>query len=127
MKIAVGLGNQMPLEKEIELTKIAAKSGLYGVSIAEHVGLSSNDVFASASILSQHSSQMTLIANSVNQYTRHPIALAMAAHTVAAANGGRFILGLGTGADDSLKKMRIGDKSTITWQVCLLTSFGSSS
>lgn len=107
MKIAAGFGNQTPLEKEIELTKLTEESGLYGVSISEHVGISSNDVFASASLLSRYSRNMTLIANSVNQYTRNPISLAMAANTAAAANDGRFILGLGTGADDSLQKMGV--------------------
>lgn len=114
MKIAVGLGDQTPLDKEIELTKAAAKSGLYGVSIAEHIGLSSNDVFASMCVLSQHSHGMTLIANSVNQYTRHPISMAIATNTATIANEGKLILGLGTGAGDSLKKMRIDDSNSLS-------------
>ena len=57
---------------------------------------------------------MTLIANSVNQYTRHPINMALATHTATIANQGKVILGLGTGAGDSLKKMRIDDSHSLS-------------
>jgi len=114
MKFALGLGNQTPIENEIVLTQEAERLGLFGVAIAEHIGMSANDVFSSVSLLSQKIHDIHFIANSVNQYSRHPITIAMAATTAAEATGGKFILGLGTGAGDSLKLMGISDASTLS-------------
>ncbi len=114
MKFVVGLGNQTPIENEIDLTREAERVGLFGVAIAEHIGLSSNDVFASVSLLSQKVQDIHFLANSVNQYSRHPITVAMAAITATEATAGKFILGLGTGAGDSLELMGVDDISTLS-------------
>jgi 5,10-methylenetetrahydromethanopterin reductase len=114
MKFALGLGNQTPIESEIVLTQEAERLRLFGVAIAEHIGLSSNDVFSTVSLLSQKVQNVHFMANSVNQYSRHPITIAMAATTAAEATSGKFILGLGTGAGDSLKLMGIPDASSLS-------------
>src|SRR5579872_1278582 len=115
MKFVLGLGNQATIENSLPLTREVAKLGLHGVSIAEHIGLSVNDVFAMVCLLAEETGgDICFLANSVNQFSRHPISIAMAATTAAQGSNGKFILGLGTGAGDSLKKMGIDESRSLS-------------
>ena len=113
LRLFLQLGSSYDLPRIMELAKRAEESGFYGVALAEHVGASSEDVMVAMGALSQVCKKIKLLTNLINHHPRHPVVLAMAASTLSAASNGRFILGLGTGAADSLQSLNVDDEHPI--------------
>jgi 5,10-methylenetetrahydromethanopterin reductase len=95
-------------QNAIKTAQKAQQNGFYGVSIPEDAG-SSDDALITVAAISQRCENLHFITNLVNHHTRHPVILGMAASTLARLTSGKFALGLGTGAPETLKAMNVQD------------------
>lgn len=101
MRFSLRLNNDTAPDTFVELTEVAEAAGFHQVWI-------SNDLFLrSAPVLLAHAahrtSRLQLGTGIMNPYSVHPAELAMVANTLQEVTGGRFLLGLGAGAEDFLR------------------------
>ena len=94
----------------IQLGNRALKAGYWGVSFAEELENCNTDVFLAIGAMSQECDGLGFMTNVVNQFSRHPVALAVAALASCEAASGRFILGVGSGSPSTLSALEISDK-----------------
>jgi 5,10-methylenetetrahydromethanopterin reductase len=101
MRFSLRLNNDTAADTFVELTEVAEAAGFHQVWV-------SNDLFLrSAPVLLAHAAHRTstiqLGTGIMNPYSVHPAELAMLATTLQEVTGGRFLLGLGAGAEDFLR------------------------
>jgi alkanesulfonate monooxygenase SsuD/methylene tetrahydromethanopterin reductase-like flavin-dependent oxidoreductase (luciferase family) len=98
MKPLLGLRGETDLNRMAELAKDARKAGFWGIALSEDLENAGPDVFVTIAALATKFPEMGFMTDVVNQYSRHPVALAGAALSSMDLMGDRFILGLGPGS-----------------------------
>jgi 5,10-methylenetetrahydromethanopterin reductase len=101
MRFSLRLNNDTDPATFLELAEVAERAGFDQLWV-------SNDLFLhSAPVLLAHAasrtSRLQLGTGIMNPYSVHPAELAMMAATLQEVTGGRFLLGLGAGAEDFLR------------------------
>lgn len=101
MRFSLRLNNDTAPDAFLELAELAEAAGFHQVWV-------SNDLFLrSAPVLLAHAAHRTssiqLGTGIMNPYSVHPAELAMLATTLQEVTNGRFLLGLGAGAEDFLR------------------------
>jgi alkanesulfonate monooxygenase SsuD/methylene tetrahydromethanopterin reductase-like flavin-dependent oxidoreductase (luciferase family) len=81
-----------------QLATRASKAGFWGIALSEDLENSGPDIFVTIAALSERCPEMGFMTDVVNQYSRHPLALAGATLSCIDLIGGRFILGVGPGS-----------------------------
>ncbi|WP_067668607.1 TIGR03564 family F420-dependent LLM class oxidoreductase [Nocardia miyunensis] len=92
MHIGVNVGGTPPFEEILATVRAAGELGLDSVSFNQVLGW---DVLTLAGVAGREAPGLEVITAVVPTYSRHPVALAQQALTVAAATGGRLVLGVG--------------------------------
>ena len=92
MRIGVNIGGTPPFEEMMATVRAVAAAGLDGVYFNQVLGW---DVLTLAALAGRAAPGLEVGTAVVPTYSRHPVALAQQALTVAAANGGRLVLGVG--------------------------------
>ena len=100
MRFSLRLNNDVDPATYVELAEVAERAGFHQLWV-------SNDLFLrSAPVLVAHAASRTstlqLGTGIMNPYSVHPAELAMMATTLQEVTGGRFLLGLGAGAEEFL-------------------------
>jgi 5,10-methylenetetrahydromethanopterin reductase len=113
MRPILGLRGQTDISKMIELGNKARASGYWGVSLSEDLENCNTDVFLTIGVLSQKCEGLGLMTSVVNQYSRHPVSLAVAALMASQVSNGKFILGLGSGSPATSLALSIDDRRTL--------------
>ncbi len=100
MKFSVRFTNDLPLADYPRLARAAEEAGFDQFWVSDDLFWRSAPVILSrVALATEHIRIGTCI---VNPYTLHPAEMAMAAATLDELSGGRFLLGLSSGADDFL-------------------------
>ncbi len=97
----------------VDLANSARTAGFYGVSLPEDLENCSADVFLTFGALSQRCKDLTFLTSAVNQYSRHPVALGVAALQCYEMCGGRFILGLGSGSPSTMNALSLDGRAPL--------------
>ncbi len=84
-----------PLRDLLSVVEAGDRAGLDSVWLAEHATY--RDALVTAASVLHSSESVRVIPGPINPYTRHPVAIAMAAASLAEIRGGRVGLQLGTG------------------------------
>jgi 5,10-methylenetetrahydromethanopterin reductase len=105
VKFSLRLNNDLPLELYPRLARAAEDAGFAQFWVSDDLFLRSAWVILSSVALA--TSRIQIGTCIVNPYTLHPAEMAMAAATLDELSGGRFVLGLSSGADDFLSWVRI--------------------
>ena len=92
MRIGVNIGGTPPFEEILATVRAVAGAGLDGVYFNQVLGW---DVLTLAALAGRAAPGLEVGTAVVPTYSRHPVALAQQALTVAAATGGRLVLGVG--------------------------------
>lgn len=100
LRTSIRLNNDLAPGAFADLAQVAERAGFDQVWY-------SNDLFLNAApvvlaLAAQRTSRVMLGAGIMNPYSVHPAELAMMAATLQEVSGGRFLLGLGAGAEDFL-------------------------
>ncbi len=98
LKPLLSLRGQTDFSRMIDLARRASKAGFWGIALSEDLENSGPDVFVTIAALSERCPEMGFMTDVVNQYSRHPVALAGAALSCIDLLGDRFILGVGPGS-----------------------------
>jgi F420-dependent oxidoreductase-like protein len=94
MKLSLYVGETRDLERSLEAIVESERRGLHGVWLPGGLALDSLTILALAC---GRTERIRLGAGIAYAWPRHPLVLAQQAVTIAAASGGRFELGIGTG------------------------------
>ena len=94
MKLSLYVGETRDLARSLTAIADAERRGLHGVWLPGGLALDSLTVLALAA---ERTERIRLGAGIAYAWPRHPLVLAQQALTLAAASGGRFELGIGTG------------------------------
>jgi 5,10-methylenetetrahydromethanopterin reductase len=108
MRFSVRLNNDLPLGQYAELARAAESAGFDQFWVSNDLFLRS--VWVILSHVAAVTSRIQLGTCIVNPYTMHPAEIAMAAATLDELSGGRFCLGLSSGASDFLQWVGIEPK-----------------
>jgi 5,10-methylenetetrahydromethanopterin reductase len=100
VKFSLRLNNDLPTELYPRLARAAEAAGFDQFWVSDDLFLRSAWVILSSVAEATHRIQIGTCI--VNPYTLHPAEMAMAAATLDELSGGRFVLGLSSGADDFL-------------------------
>jgi alkanesulfonate monooxygenase SsuD/methylene tetrahydromethanopterin reductase-like flavin-dependent oxidoreductase (luciferase family) len=91
-----------------KLAMDASNGGFWGIALSEDLENFGPEVFATIAVLSERCPEMGFMTDVVNQYSRHPLALAGAALSCTDLIGqDRFILGLGPGSPSTSQALGI--------------------
>ncbi len=101
MKFSLRLNNDHPVQDYIRLAQAAEAAGFDQFWVSDDLFLRSAPVILTA--IAAHTSRIEIGTCIVNPYTLHPAEMAMMAATLDEFSGGRFNLGLSSGAADFLK------------------------
>jgi 5,10-methylenetetrahydromethanopterin reductase len=93
----LGIAPDAPARDVVELARDVEALGLGGLWVADSQSLF-REVFSVLGAAALATRSLVLATGVANATTRHPAVLAGAAATLAELSGGRFVLGLGTGA-----------------------------
>ena len=94
MKLSLYVGETRELERSLAAIVDAERRGLHGIWLPGGLALDTLTVLALAA---ERTQRIRLGAGIAYAWPRHPLVLAQQALTLAAASGGRFELGVGTG------------------------------
>ncbi|HEU6446439.1 MAG TPA: LLM class flavin-dependent oxidoreductase [Gaiellaceae bacterium] len=94
MKLSLYVGETQDIERSLQAIAEAERRGLHGVWLPGGLALDTLTVLALAA---GRTRRIRLGAGITYAWPRHPLTLAQQALTLAAASGGRFELGIGTG------------------------------
>jgi 5,10-methylenetetrahydromethanopterin reductase len=100
MRFSVRVNNDLSVAELSALTVAAEAAGFDQVWVSNDLLLRSAPVLAAT--LAARTSRISLGIGVMNPYSVHPSELAMMAATLQEASGGRFLLGLGAGAEEFL-------------------------
>lgn len=101
MKFSLRFNNDLPVRDYVTYAKAAEAAGFDQFWISDDLFLRSAPVILSAVALATE--RIEIGACVLNPYTLHPAEMAMAAATLDELSGGRFNLGLSSGAEDFLR------------------------
>lgn len=100
LRTSIRLNNDLPPGQFAELAQVAERVGFDQVWYSNDLFLHSAPVVLA--IAAERTTRIGLGAGIMNPYSVHPSELAMTAATLAEVSGGRFLLGLGAGAEEFL-------------------------
>jgi 5,10-methylenetetrahydromethanopterin reductase len=101
MKFSLRLNNDHPVQTYIDLAQAAETAGFDQFWVSDDLFFRSAPVILTAVALATHRIEIGTCI--VNPYTLHPAEMAMMAATLDEVSGGRFLLGISSGAPDFLK------------------------
>lgn len=105
LRFSLRLNNDLPLAQYVTLAQAAEAAGFDQFWVSHDLFLRSSPVVLTAVALATQRIEIGTCI--VNPYTQHPAELAMLAATLDEVSGGRFNLGLGAGAGEFLKWVRL--------------------
>lgn len=105
MRFSLRLNNDLPLSDYVALACAAEDAGFDQFWVSHDLFLRSSPVILAA--VAQATRRIEIGTCILNPYSMHPSEIAMTAATLDELSGGRFNLGLGTGAAEFLKWVRI--------------------
>ena len=100
MRFSLRLNNDLPVRTFAELAAVADEAGFDQVWVSHDLFWRSAPVLVAAA--AAETRQIQLGIGIMNPFSAHPSELAMHAATLQELSGGRFLLGLGAGAEDFL-------------------------
>lgn len=100
MRFSLRLNNDLPVSEYPRLARAAEAAGFDQFWVSDDLFLRSAWVILSS--IAQATERIQIGTCIVNPYTMHPAEIAMAAATLDELSGGRFLLGVSSGADDFL-------------------------
>ena len=106
LRTSLRLNNDLSVAEFVELTVLAEKSGFDQVWVSNDLFLRSAAVMVTAAGIATQ--RIKLGIGLMNPYSMHPSEIAMMAATLQEVTGGRFLLGLGAGAEEFLQWAGIG-------------------
>ncbi len=101
MKFSLRLNNDLPVADYVRIAQAAERAGFDQIWVSDDLFLRSAPVILSAVAVA--TTRIEIGTCIVNPYTLHPAEMAMMAATLDELSGGRFNLGLSSGAADFLK------------------------
>lgn len=105
MKFSLRLNNDLPVREYVAMAKAAEEAGFDQFWVSHDLFLrSSPSILTAVALATERIEIGTCI---LNPYTLHPAELAMIAATLEEVSGGRFNLGLGAGAAEFMKWVRL--------------------
>lgn len=105
MKFSLRLNNDLPAKEYVRLAQAAEEAGFDQFWVSHDLFLRSAPAILSAVALATE--RIEIGSCILNPYTLHPAELAMAAATLEEISNGRFNLGLGAGAAEFMKWVRL--------------------
>src|SRR5688500_1736797 len=105
MRFSLRLNNDLPLDAYVPLARAAEAAGFDQFWVSHDLFLRSSPVVLTAVALATE--RIEIGSCILNPYTLHPAEIAMVAATLDEVSGGRFNLGLGAGAVEFMKWVRI--------------------
>jgi 5,10-methylenetetrahydromethanopterin reductase len=105
MKFSLRLNNDLPVKEYVRLAQVAEASGFDQFWVSHDLFLRSSPAILTAVALATE--QIEIGTCILNPYTLHPAELAMSAATLEEISEGRFNLGLGAGAAEFMKWVRL--------------------
>lgn len=105
VRASLQLDNQLPVQEFVVACKHAEAAGFDQVWVSHDLFFRSGPIMVAAAAVA--TSRIRLGVGIMNPYSLHPIEIAMIAATLQELSGGRFLLGLGTGADEPLRSAGI--------------------
>lgn len=112
MKFSLRLNNDLPVETYPRLARAAEQAGFDAFWVSDDLFLRSVWVILAA--CARATERIELGTCIVNPFTQHPAEIAMAAATLDELSGGRFLLGLSSGADDFLSWIGLRAERPVT-------------
>jgi len=112
MKFSLRLNNDHPVSTYIELAQIAEEAGFDQIWVSDDLFLRSAPVILTA--MAVHTKRIEIGTCILNPYTINPAEIAMLAATLDEVSGGRFNLGLSSGASDFLRWVGIEQSKPLT-------------
>lgn len=100
LRTSLRLNNDLPVGEFVELCRLAEDRGFDQVWVSNDLFLRSASVMLAAAALATE--RIGLGVGLMNPYSMHPSEIAMMAGTLQEVSGGRFLLGLGAGAEEFL-------------------------
>jgi len=101
VRFSLRLNNDTDPSTFVELAEVAEQAGFHQLWVSNDLFLRSAPVLLTHA--AGHTSTLQLGTGIMNPYSVHPAELAMLATTLQEVTGGRFLLGLGAGAEDFLR------------------------
>ena len=112
MKFSLRLNNDLPVAEYVRIAQAAERAGFDQIWVSDDLFLRSAPVILSAVAVA--TSRIEIGTCIVNPYTLHPAEMAMMAATLDELSGGRFNLGLSSGAAEFLKWIDITPEKPLT-------------
>ena len=112
MKFSLRLNNDLPVKEYIRLAQVADAAGFDQFWVSDDLFLRSAPVILTA--VANATRRIEIGTCIVNPYTLHPAEMAMMAATLDEISGGRFNLGLASGAGEFLKWVGITPEKPLT-------------
>lgn len=112
MRASLRLNNDVPIDRLLEIAAVAEAAGFDQLWISNDLFLRSAPVLVG--VLARATSRIRIGIGVLNPFSMHPAEIAMMAATLQEASGGRFLLGLGAGADEFLGWAGIARASFLT-------------
>lgn len=112
MRFSLRLNNDVDPAAFLELAELAEVAGFDQLWVSNDLFLRSAPVLLAAA--AERTSRLRLGTGIMNPYSVHPAELAMMAGTLQELTGGRFLLGMGAGAEDFLRWAGIPRQQPLT-------------
>ena len=100
LRTSLRLNNDLPVDEFVDLCRRAESHGFDQVWVSHDLFIRSAPVMLTAAALATE--RISLGVGIMNPYSQHPSEIAMTAATLQEVSGGRFLLGLGAGAEEFL-------------------------
>jgi 5,10-methylenetetrahydromethanopterin reductase len=111
LKFSLRLNNDLPVHEYVQLAQAAESAGFHQFWVSDDLFLRSAPVILTAVALATQRIEIGTCI--VNPYTMHPGEMAMMAATLDEVSGGRFNLGLSSGAGEFLKWVGITPENPV--------------
>ena len=98
MKVFLSIKGQTDFSEMTNLAQKASNVGFAGLSLSEDLESCGPDAFVTIAALSKSCPDLAFMTNVVNQYSRHPLALATAVFSSIDLLDQKFVFGLGPGS-----------------------------
>jgi 5,10-methylenetetrahydromethanopterin reductase len=105
LRFSLRLNNDLPISDYVALARAAEEAGFDQFWVSHDLFLRSSPVVLAAVALATE--RIAIGTCILNPYTLHPAEIAMAAATLDELSGGRFLLGIGAGAAEFMKWVRL--------------------
>ncbi|BBG00077.1 MULTISPECIES: LLM class flavin-dependent oxidoreductase [Pseudonocardia] len=112
LTFSIRLNNDLEVRTLIDIARVAEAHGFDQIWVSNDLFLRSGPIILSA--IAQHTERIRIGSGILNPYSIHPSEIAMMAATLQEVSGGRFLLGLGAGAEDFLDWAGLGRPKPLT-------------